>query len=278
MENSEPRRTWRRWIVPVVAMLFMCGLMYACAVAAGFSVIPHPPPALRIIGMNCGQAIGNSDPDQAGQCLWDAYQTCQTATLVDQIYGVEGGDTTQAITIQQHGGSCAVTEVVQSYQGPNGHTSVSTYHCAGLQQLTGGELVLKSCGAAGDDEGLFPQFPGQLGQICGLIQTADGTVSSGTRQANGQVPVADIEGCFSQAYARCSQPATLIYQIYLSTGVTTHLLRVNVGQGSCEITDDVGGQAYGCAGLAQLPAGGLVVQGCTAEGDVTLPKATPGYQ
>jgi hypothetical protein len=176
-----------------------------------------------------------------------------------------------------------VTDAVQVSNAQD-TSSVTTYtHCAGLQYQADGELVLQSCEGfdLAGDEVFFPGARDQTGHICGLIQNLNGAVTSGTRERSGQVSVAALEGCLLEEYTSCGERATLTYQTYLPSGVTTHVLVVTIQAGeqtpgSCWLMDYVAapGNVNGsstCSGLVQLPGGGIVVKGCGTEGDVTIP-------
>jgi hypothetical protein len=122
---------WRRVVVAVVAVLVLGAAVYAIASMAGFSLAPYP----RIVGQNCGAVnSGDStvsyDPDEAEQCLWQAYTVCQTATLVFTSHGVDIG-VVHVVSVQRINGGCAVTDAAQGYSdnGGGSRSRVTTYQC-----------------------------------------------------------------------------------------------------------------------------------------------------
>jgi hypothetical protein len=280
---SEKRTArWRGWVIALVAVLVVGGVAYEIAVTTGFSLTPYP----RIVGKNCGQAFSgyggttSVDPDQAEQCFWNAYATCQTATIVFELHGVDTGET-HAITVQRRDTNCTLTDAVQGFSDNFGgsRSRVTTYRCLSLQQQHGG-LLLSGC-VGERDLYVPPRPPEQVGHVCGIVENTYNVVARGVAFANNY-SVAQIEDCFWQAYMACTHPATLIYQSDHETGeLTTHTLVAQEQGGTCTVTDAVQGlsqpEVYTCAVLTQIAGGGLVAHGCGAEGDLTIPRASPGY-
>jgi hypothetical protein len=181
---------------------------------------------------------------------------------------------THTIAVQDQGSGCTVT--------------YDTHHCANFYELVSGAFVFQQCAGGapfGDSLVSFPGGPQPFAQVCGLIQDIYGAVSSGTLQVTGQgagqitdlLPITAIEDCFWKTYRQCSQASTtlavLLYHAELSAGGAFHTLAVNADKGVCWVTHN----GYSCADVEQVTGGGLVAQGCGAEGDVIIPKASPGY-
>src|SRR5260370_16480896 len=90
-----------------------------------------PPPP--IIGRNCGlvtyrvgpDPLAVSDPDEAENCLWGAYTTCQTATVVYDEAGVDTTDT-HTITVQFKNGGSSLSDVAHAHR-PRPSTTPPTY-------------------------------------------------------------------------------------------------------------------------------------------------------
>jgi hypothetical protein len=217
------------------------------------------------------------------------------ATLVYDFRNVDVGSS-HAITVQPVTSGCEINDSVQNYSA--GHlfasrSSVTIFHCTGLQQHTGG-LLLAGCGQEGSID-LPPSVPpAQVGHLCGIISSDMRALSLGP---TGSAPatVADIESCFLRAYTTCTQPATLIYGTLeypsrFSTPVSTpnygviplYTLVVWQPFGTCLLTDalrpgldSVVLRYTDCTRLVPIAGGGFVVQGCGSEGDIVVPSGTP---
>jgi hypothetical protein len=279
MDRSQ-RRYRRRTLNALVAGMLIVG----CVGASAFLLVrwtmwsPSPP----IIGRNCGlmtyregpDPLAVSDPDEAESCLWQAYTTCQTATVVYDEAGTDTSDT-HTITVQSTSGGCAVSDVAQSYgpgSGNNGPTTLA-YACSGLRQSGSGGLLATDCGDEGDLK-LHPRPPEQAGHVCGEL--FQGTVEIGAGY-NG-LSVSQIEECFWRAYQTCT-PATLLYsaagQFYFVRTFT-----IQPSGSACTISDysRQAGETpnttilttIACAGLAQRD-GGLLISRCGSDGTIFLP-------
>lgn len=85
-----------------------------------------------------------------GDCFWNAYQHCHTATLTVHQMGVDTGTTSMFIVDQQQG-QCVLTDTVQSYNANFGgsQSSFTTYTCAALIRR-GNDLRFTGCGEVED--------------------------------------------------------------------------------------------------------------------------------
>jgi hypothetical protein len=148
-DQKRPAR-WRGWVIAVAAILALAALALGILIANGVIFPPYP----QIVGTNCGTiTVGEGgtagDFTPAVQCLWKAYETCQAATLVYQNAGLDFTET-HAVSVQQHGGSCSVTDAAQGKQDQSfGRPARQSYQCSGMEQQAGG-LVIVGCGAEGD--------------------------------------------------------------------------------------------------------------------------------
>src|SRR5260221_11337227 len=168
------RQYRRRTLNALVAGMHMVGCVGASAVLLVRWNMGSPPPP--IIGRNCGlvtyrvglDPLAVSDPDEAESCLWQAYTTCQTATVVYVEAGFDTTDT-HTITVQSKGGGCAVTDVMQFQNaGSSNGPTTQAYACSGLRQSAAGGLLATDSGGEGDLK-LHAPPPGQAGHLCGEL-------------------------------------------------------------------------------------------------------------
>jgi hypothetical protein len=143
-------------MVALLAILAIVAVATAILVATGLgsTVVQSLQPYPQIVGKNCG-AITAGEGGRAGdftsseQCLWNAYETCQAATLVYNNAGLDF-TVTHAVSLQKHGESCTVTDATQGNQdGSLSQPTRNTYHCRGIEQQARG-LVILGCGAEGN--------------------------------------------------------------------------------------------------------------------------------
>ncbi len=116
------RSVWLRRFTVIIAVITVSVAIDACLVGVVLQTILGAPvlplPAIKIIGHNCGHVYqgdfigarsGVYDSDQGELCLWRAYTTCHTSTLIVDTIWLETSET-DAITIQSTAGHCAVTD------------------------------------------------------------------------------------------------------------------------------------------------------------------------
>ena len=119
----------------------------------------------------------------------------------------------------------------------------------------------------------MPPYPPIVGTNCG-------TLTAGARGPAGDF--AASEQCLWHAYETC-QPATLVYNGVGLDFTLTHAVSVQSQGPSCKVTDATQGvydgpslwtgrTSYQCRGIEQQ-ARGLVLLGCGAEGDITIPAS-----
>jgi hypothetical protein len=143
-------------VVALLAILAIVAIGFGILVATGFgsaflqSMQPYP----QIVGKNCGAITDGAsgaagDFTSAEQCLWNAYETCQAATLVYNDAGLDFTET-HAVSVQKRGGSCSVTDAAQGKQNESFKSPTRVnYHCLGIEQQARG-LVILGCGEEGD--------------------------------------------------------------------------------------------------------------------------------
>jgi hypothetical protein len=105
---------------------------------------------------NCGtlnirqMPQGNPSNTQiAGNCFWQAYQLCRSASLVANFTGIDT-ITKRTFTVEPSKTStCHVTDVLQHSIVPRPLKTVGSYSCASISN-TQQALVIKACGKDGN--------------------------------------------------------------------------------------------------------------------------------
>lgn len=110
------------------------------------------PPAAR--GINCGKLVipfdikmyhDNGAMRSAGNCFWNAYQHCATATLFITQTGMDDG-VRSVFMLEQHQGSCVLTDTMQGYNANfNRRNPYQTTTCSPLTR-DGNRLNFNGCG------------------------------------------------------------------------------------------------------------------------------------
>lgn len=151
-----------RWMIMVAGLSMLLVILAACSFGGGSgqggSTTPTPAPTpspTPIAAQQCGKVnIGPrgtpTDPptaQAATNCLWQAYQQCQPATMTFNVASLDTG-VVHIFTLQKKGSSCTITDEVQRYIAPNPPKTIATYTCAGVTKTTAG-LVFSSCGQDG---------------------------------------------------------------------------------------------------------------------------------
>jgi hypothetical protein len=112
---------------------------------------PTMPPATAHCGSvnSLGGHVTSSNAQQAEDCFFQAYQTCNSAaTFTATINGVDAG-TTHMFSLSGSSGTCTITDVAQTRVIPRPAGPQMTYTCSSLSQTPQG-LVFASCGDLGD--------------------------------------------------------------------------------------------------------------------------------
>ncbi len=148
LQTARPAHMLRAGVVGVMLILVGSG-MIACNSASPTTQQSSPTQVQQ-----CGQVVvpDGRQPDatagQAENCFWQAFQQCQSATLMVTMMGVDAG-VNHTFTVSRNGSACVVKDASQTYAAPNHQGQLMTYTCAGLVQQKGG-LLFQSCGANGD--------------------------------------------------------------------------------------------------------------------------------
>lgn len=138
---------WRR------AHTYLSGVVMIVTLGVGLAACGSD--TAPIVGHNCGvvskgyRVVG--DPSGPENCLWQAWERCQPATLVYTRFGVDTGET-HTITVQQNNGACEIRDATQGYSANGGgsRSLIITYTCAGLEPAPDGGLLVHACGGEGD--------------------------------------------------------------------------------------------------------------------------------
>jgi hypothetical protein len=265
-------------------------LVLICGLGSWYEGLIPPPQTyqLKIIGQNCGtvytsgvNSAQTDDADDGEQCLWNAYSSCQTATLEIVESSVDAGRDFSVAT-QKRGAKCETSLTVIYWSQTRlpffpFKESRETHQCAGLQQWMGG-LQVTRCGSFGDVR-IPPRPSNQVGHVCGSVWYDGQDVLSASDLTS--------EECLWQAYTVCTRPATLLYTIQISGDDTSsgyfaeHTLVAQPERGACVLTDSVTSNAavlYTCASLTWSTQHNLTAHHCGAEGDVVIgaaPTPTP---
>lgn len=127
------RRYKKRYVVVLGG-----SIMLIAAMALVVSIVSAAqPPAAR--GINCGTLEipidtryyhDNGAMRSAGNCFWNAYQQCSTATLFVTQTGVDT-ELRSVFMLEQHQGSCVLTDAIQTYfANGNRSTPYQTTTCS----------------------------------------------------------------------------------------------------------------------------------------------------
>jgi hypothetical protein len=97
--------------------------------------------------------LNGAQAGPAEDCLWQAFQSCQAATLDLTALGPDASETHTFTTVPQRG-ACGLTDTrAQDVSLPPTGTPTqqpTTFTCASLAHPAGGGLVAQGCGADGD--------------------------------------------------------------------------------------------------------------------------------
>lgn len=265
--STQPWLRRYRWQVLIVVILVVLGI--ASAIIYTVSSRPQTP---QIQGINCGYISGTGfGPQrnqtgtvrQVGNCFWQAYQQCKTATMLVTHMGVDAGSTDTLVVSKQQNG-CTIVDSSQFYNVNFGgsHSPITTSTCSMLQRQ-GAELLFSGCKGGDSSNPVSPTFTVSLEVDCGYVQ-------------NGMS--ADVEkiteNCFAQATQHCNA-ATMHYAP--DATIAHHSYVFTVAEAACTITDTSmdkqTGQTLGtytCTAVAQQQDG-LHFSGCGKDGTIVVP-------
>ena len=115
---------------------------------------PTPTPSRQ--AQNCGtvdtalngQPLDKTRAKASGNCFLQAYQNCQTASLLLVEHSLDT-KAEHMFTSKSTNGKCSITDTVKHFLLPNHLTSTITYSCGGLSMQADG-LHFMACGGAGN--------------------------------------------------------------------------------------------------------------------------------
>ena len=142
-----------KWVVILAMLSLFMLVLAACGPNGAGQGGGATPTAVQV--QKCGRVtIGPRgapvDPtasQAAGNCLWQAYQQCQPATMTFTATSLDTG-TIRIFTIGKNGSNCMISDVVQHYIAPNPPKTTATYTCAAVTKTSTG-LRFASCGQDG---------------------------------------------------------------------------------------------------------------------------------
>lgn len=267
---SQPKQSWLRryrWQFIIASIV----VVLAVASAITYTVYSRSLPP-QIQGVNCGYISstgfgpGRNDTGtvrKVGDCFWQAYQQCRTATMQVTSMGVDTGST-DTLVVNQQQGSCGIKDSSQFYSANFGgsHSQVNTSTCSKLVRQ-GARLLFSGCKADFGSNQVSDSFTVSLEADCGYVEN----------QTQANFITAD-ENCFAQSAQQCH--AAIMHYIPNTAGVhRSYAFTVN--EPSCSITDTTmdtqSGQTVGtytCAAVAQRQDG-LHFSSCGKDGDIVVP-------
>jgi hypothetical protein len=147
-------------IACVVAGFLLLGFFLAACgsstTTTGGGGQPTPTATQSTQTVDCGKiqsranGIASSDKaaaQQAVNCFYQAYQKCQSATLMFSSLGLDAG-VIHHFAVKNVNGSCAISDGWQHYIAPQPPAGTITYSCASMNMQTDG-LHIESCGTIG---------------------------------------------------------------------------------------------------------------------------------
>jgi type III secretory pathway component EscS len=271
--------TGRLLIVLLIVFLPVLILLGGVGILLAFRPTSATLPAR--IGRDCGTISDNTTGPRydgpvvalvptigAEQCLFQAYQKCQTATLAYAVNVIDAG-TTDTITIRAHGHTCSLQDTLYRFSTFGDTTLAGPYSCS-LLAPQGKGMVVRHCGERGDVS-LLPldTFLPLVGEYCGEEQRA----------------VAAGKACFWGAYAQCHAATLELYATAIryftvqpDGSTCTLTARIQVGPLYAPTAPY---QAYPCQRL-ELSQSGLLAKECGSQGDILIPgpntTPTPSLQ
>lgn len=275
MSLSQPTQNWfrhYRWQLIIAVIV----LIVAIASAVTYITIANSNPQLPPVqGIDCGYISSHGfgparnqtgTVRQVGNCFWQAYQQCRTATLQVTDMGVDAGATQMLVVTKQQNG-CVVVDSSQNYNVNFGgsHFPVTTSTCSKLQ-LKGAALLFSGCKAADDANQVSDSFSVSLETDCGYVQNG---MSANIEKV--------AENCFVQSAQHCY--AATMHYIPDATN-TQHTHAFSIAEAACTITDTTVDQqtgqtlaTYTCASVAPQQDG-LHLTTCGKDGTIIVPAPT----
>ncbi len=156
MRNTRQMLSTRRFWMAGIALSLVVLLLAACGTnttTGGQGNQPTKAPATQ----NCGTLHSNhagllssdkANAPQAENCFYQAYHSCQPATLTYETTSVDTGSINH-LSVKTTSGTCALFDNVQHFIAPNPPGATTTYACGSASQQSDGLHIL-TCGDVGD--------------------------------------------------------------------------------------------------------------------------------
>lgn len=253
-EKTLPRSWWRRYrrilIIVGVTLLITVGGNTLWIVTH----LPLPPPPQ---GQQCGNITRAEYAPrvpvrpasvQVMQCFWDAYQSCQAATMGVSFMGTDVGEG-YTITIEKSGQQCLIYTDIETDN--NGKTSDDIFLCNSMTHQAN-ELHISGCGNS-SPYGIAPLSINSI--QCGVVSNT-----------SSRSELAQAEGCFRWGYNACND-VELTYVTRHGTVVDTRHFGIN---SDCKVAYQHGVYTATCA-RATLQEDGLHFLFCGKEKHVLVP-------
>ncbi len=247
----------------IILLVLLVGMGFGTFWTVNLVRFGLPPPT----GQNCGSIIHSEAPPELDTradatlqplaCFWQAYQTCQAATIPQTYMGTDAGYT-DTLTIEQRGNHCALYG--QHQWQVNTNSGTDTFLCNHLSK-DGDELQVSACDGI-TPFALAPRDVILESYLCGII--------------GGLHPYRNpqqAEQCFYTAYQRCEPGAMK----YATVANGTEMERDFYIDDHCGlaywrgIASQPGSNMAACASLT-MRADGLHFSQCGKDGDIFVPS------
>lgn len=263
MKEQAPRlRGWMRhhrlWSL-IILLALLAGMGVVVNGTINLVRFGLPPPT----GQNCGSIIHAYVPPektaradatlQSLACFWQAYQTCQAATISQTLAGTDVGQI-DTLTIEFRNFRCVIYGH-EEWQ-VNTKKGSGTYLCTRLSK-DGDDLQVSACDGA-ESFTLYARFVTQEFYLCGVVNS--------TKPYAFRIPQ-EMEACFFTAYQQC-----LADSIEYFTSVQAVETEFNFYiDNHCGIAYSKGAKLAACASL-ELRNDGLHFLRCGTDGDIFMPN------
>jgi len=145
----------------LLKIVLLVAVVAFIATACGSSVgaapqTPTPAPLQKCGSINvmpsriasAQNAAVNAGTGVAGNCFWQAFQQCKSASLTVSFGSVDTV-TIHTFNVQKKDAGCTISDAVQHRVIPRPAGTIATYTCSGLAKVAN-ELHFNSCGISGN--------------------------------------------------------------------------------------------------------------------------------
>ena len=267
--SKRARLIWglRLAAVPLIVLLVAVGVEIFRTESLMNQFGPPPP-----TGQDCGSIVHSEMPPartaradasiQTLTCFWNAYQSCQAATMSQTLAGVDAGST-KTITVEWRSGHCVIYGQVEYFA--NTEHSTAIFLCNHLSKA-GATLQLSDC----DNSEAFALVPRNITRNYSMCGVVGGGYSYYIPQ--------QVEQCFFSAYQNCWDDA-MQYDTHANvpppTGELDFFIDNHCGIAYLHNSYTTIAPLATCASLEQR-ADGLHFRQCGTDGDIFVPSAPPG--